>query len=73
MEWQPIETLPLDDGWSGRRLFGKMREWGWEEWVGQLDAHDFWLGRDGNGACFETDKPTHWMPLPAPPTPTEAQ
>ncbi len=62
--WQPIETVPMDDGWTGRRLFAIKRAHGWEMWVGQCDAYTIWLGRDDNGACWECDKPTHWAPLP---------
>lgn len=69
-EWQPIETMPTDDGWSDHVLFGIMRPWGWEQWVGQCDDGDIWLGRDGEGACWECDVPTHWQPLPPPPEAT---
>ncbi len=65
--WRPIESAPRDDGWISRSLFGKMRAWGWEAWVGQCDDGNIWLGRDGAGTCFDTDAPTHWMPLPSPP------
>ena len=66
-EWQPIETAPKDgteiDLWTlnGRepaaRFNVKRNRW---EVIG-LDGFDTlnWVDVDG--------KPTHWMPLPAPP------
>lgn len=69
--WMPIETAIKasveSDGWIGPCLFGKMREWGWETWVGQCDDGYYWLSRDGTGSCDETDSPTHWQHLPKPP------
>jgi hypothetical protein len=71
MNWQPIETAieaaKTNDGWIYKCLFGIQREWGWEEWVGQCDDGDIWLGRQGDGTCFDCDKPTHWMSLPPAP------
>lgn len=65
--WKPIATVPHKDGWISRSLFAIEREWGWEMWVGQCDDGDIWLGRQDDGACFDTVKPTHWRPLPDPP------
>lgn len=71
-EWQPIETAKkiaeANDGWIPAALFAVKCEWGWEMWVGQCDGGDIWLGRTDDGSCFDTDAPTHWMPLPPPPT-----
>lgn len=66
MTWQPIESAPSNNGWIAPCLFGIQQKWGWETWVGQCDNFDIWLGRTGNGSCFECDKPTHWQPLPDP-------
>lgn len=65
--WQPIATVPHDDGWISRKLFARRLPWGWEIWVGQRDNVDLWLGRTDKSACFDTKPPTHWMPLPEPP------
>lgn len=65
-DWQPIETAPTEDGWISRCLFGKRQAWGWAVWVGQRDE-DIWLGVQENGACWDCEPPTHWMPLPPPP------
>jgi hypothetical protein len=71
--WRRIETAIKDaqannDGWIPASLFAIKRDWGWEMWVGQCDAGDIWLGRTDDGACFDTEPPTHWMPRPDEPT-----
>lgn len=71
-DWQPIDSAPRcscsnpECLWIPRLLAGKMRPWGWEEWVAQRDE-DIWLGRDGEGGCFECDEPSHWAALPEQP------
>jgi hypothetical protein len=73
VRWRPIEEAPgkkideFGDKWVHRALFAIKREWGWEILVGQCDAGDLWLGRTDHGSCYDTDKPTHFMPLPSPP------
>jgi hypothetical protein len=42
------------------------RDLAWEIWVGQCDA-GLWLGRSGDGSCFDTETPERWAPLPNPP------
>ena len=76
--WQPIETAPKD----GTRvlLFGP------DQWVGWfISEEDDERDEDGEVVTGWTDEstsyehrwtsnaPTHWMLLPAPPEPTDAQ
>lgn len=69
MEWQPIETAPKD-GTSVllcRRdqmqvaSFGESSVFGKKQWV----YGEIW---DDYNTRAEFDDPTHWMPLPEPPT-----
>lgn len=58
-QWQPIETAPKD----GRRLL----LW-WPEWCDE-PIKGWWA--DGYWQCIDAvveEGPTHWMPLPPPPT-----
>jgi hypothetical protein len=63
-DWRRIETAPHKDGGIARCLFGKRQSWGWSSWVGQRDDVDIWLGVQEDGACWDCEIPTHWMPLP---------
>jgi len=58
-EWQDISTAPKD----GTRILVYQRIGGpdFVRWIGA--PHNKW-SIDGFGSV---DKPTHWMPLPAPP------
>jgi hypothetical protein len=60
VEWQPIRTAHK----SERLLVCYMDSGGlWEVGIGL-----WWLGDEWTVSCEEgTVKPTHWMPLPAPP------
>ncbi len=74
MEWQPIETAPKDDavwiiGWDGEAVYpitwvddeyDNVHNWayGVETWGGTLYE----------GVNEVKRQPTHWMPLPPPPT-----
>lgn len=66
MEWQPIETAPKD---GSAILIGGIggvdrARWGWEApWIDGwwTDGHR----SDAEGPDFT---PTHWQPLPAPPS-----
>lgn len=75
--WRDIESAPRDDTavfgdeadhWIKRGLVGKQQPWGWSAWVGQMDAGT-WLGVAEDGTCWECEVPTHYQPLPAPPSP----
>lgn len=60
--WQPIETAPKDD--RTLLLFDGEVRVGWrlnDKWI-ELSASDF----ESEG--FTTLHPTHWMPLPEPPS-----
>lgn len=67
MTWQPIETAPKTE----YPIFHE----GVIAWNGRSVAHVTWCGRweyanDGDTMPMEP-QPTHWMPLPAPPTPND--
>ena len=64
-EWQPIETIPSNEQvlitWSkGHGYNGDMEIGGKYEGDYHVDA--------GDVGYFPDEEPTHWMPLPAPPT-----
>lgn len=64
MEWQPIETAPMDGSWvllwdNGRCVIGK-----WQQIVGSYWA---WDANASGAPAYEIEGPTHWMPLPDPP------
>ena len=70
MEWQPIETAPKD----GTRILvscvyeveGQTHSYEWADWWGWDDEWEGWL--DFPSQIPAPVPPTHWMPLPAPPT-----
>jgi hypothetical protein len=62
MEWQPIETAPRGD--PGPDILV------WTGWSMDVVRHA-WDAEDGSPVFFNGDvaiEPTHWMPLPAPPS-----
>ena len=61
---QPHQTTRELDNWY---LLAREDEHGWLIWVGTLDA-DEWIGRDDQRACWGSQPPTYFMPLPPPPT-----
>jgi len=65
--WQPIETAPKD----GRRVLVMWEYWSSEPFVAYF-KHGRWNGEVALSECSD-DGPTHWMPLPSPPTPEGTQ
>ena len=63
MEWQPIDTAPLEDG-KHVLLFGNGETFELCTFIGSWDVYDRkWYPFDG---VYHV-QPTHWMPLPPPP------
>ncbi len=72
--WRDIATAPKDgtiiDLWSGDKRYA---DYGWNA------AHDAWVRTERmwrgshtvNARRFLTDPASHWMPLPAPPSPSQ--
>ena len=60
MKWQPIETAPKDGSWL--LLYGDPYSNDWAVFVGRFEKSG-WQQPDG----FDLE-PTHWMPLPLPPS-----
>ena len=70
-EWQPIETAP-GVGVSVLILIGGQAIEGVRikrSFEGQCEWEPIWLEAHGCGCCGSHDpEPTHWMPLPTPPS-----
>ncbi len=67
MEWRPIATAPKKDG-------VRLLMHGWDITIGYWSDHFGWVdeaedvGEESWPNRFNQFEPTHWMPLPAPPT-----
>jgi len=63
-QWRPIETAPKD----GRGILGFV----WPEWIEGFfwNGHEWSFLSDGDIPNNAEHQPTHWMPLPEPPTDT---
>lgn len=66
-QWQPIETAPKDGTWvlllwpmtrTNVMVSGKY-------YISARDFEEMWLSQP---SVESTHEPTHWMPLPSPPT-----
>ena len=65
-EWQPISTAPKD----GTRVLLSAHDWR-EPVIGSFrpDTGPWYHGDEETDLPYGECKPTHWMPLPAPPNP----
>jgi hypothetical protein len=79
-EWQPIATAPRDGTkilvwihqWAGE-IHGVANATGneiayWANGTSDFPGADWWVCAGGDGYATWC-RPTHWMPLPAPPQP----
>lgn len=71
MNWQPIETAPMDgtviDLWDGHYKHRVVNaRWAHHYWIDGATTLDKSWGRDDRDGPF-CGKPTHWMPLPKSP------
>ncbi len=77
-EWQPIETAPKHDTVLLCTKHGEIIIGWWEtgrEFPGSEHFNDWSSGSFGEGSGYDCGfkrvyDPTHWMPLPVPPTTT---
>ncbi len=71
MDWKPISEAPKDG--TPIRVFGPDPS---NEFTGKYDGPAYWTGLywrklHRHGFVNMVARPTHFMPLPAPPTPTQ--
>lgn len=74
MTWQPISTAPKSPDFENEirillwgPTFHDVTVIGW--WRGTASDGFWFTAEDEGGIGWGECKPTHWMPLPAPPTP----
>ena len=60
-EWQPIETAPRDGSEIIVLDDGAVRSAVWSDTINKFTG-------DGGNVFNWCERPTHWMPLPSPPT-----
>lgn len=71
MKWQPIETAPKDGSvFIAHTPRAKIRKVRLMQWLSPKMNWAVFGWKDMNGNFHD---PTHWMPLPEPPTPTASQ
>lgn len=59
MNWNPIETAPKDGS-----VLVYCPDNNWKIYVANRDSYGGWMQSNSGWDC----NPTHWMPLPPPPT-----
>lgn len=68
--WRPIESAPRDGTYILLGHEGSHSEEG--RWMGDASRNHWgetgWFASDDDVLCEHPSKPTHWRPLPAPPT-----
>ena len=64
--WQPIETAPRDGRWV--MTINVTRYGGISDMVQKLPSIAWWNGAAWNDGEDDLMPPTHWMPLPDPPS-----
>lgn len=75
-EWQPISTAPKDGRlvllFAGNAMMCAAYDFGDDEWIyAYTDVHR--EGAPGLFYCSYAINPSHWMPLPDPPTITKPE
>ena len=73
MEWQHIESAPRDGtwiiAWDGKSVQPVCWAEGYpDEYNGWAYGSAYWGGTLYEGVNEVSEHPTHWMPLPPPPT-----
>lgn len=75
MDWQPIDSAPKDGGWIIAYCDGHVMPLIWVEADEYCDYKSGWCfgTADWGGTLYDGVNevrvpPTHWMPLPPPPT-----
>jgi hypothetical protein len=75
MTWQPIETAPKDGTWV--LLTGGDIDYGWDGGFKPSVVSGQWADTRWQFAWYDSgyygeyENPTHWMPLPPPPSPPD--
>ena len=68
LQWQPIETAPKDGTWILGWRKRKALEDQIETWQYTADTSSHWFWANSADTNDYDEEPTHWMPLPKPPT-----